>query len=813
MKTISELPISKLSVDNVDNSFVAISGIGERWSYTDRMAFTDFRQLVVRDLSTRLDEIQQAGPVSTVRFDQAIRAVQEQQQATRDHLEATLETETTKLRASIEEERWARVTADEAEAGIRLTLSAQVSSDIANTRALIIDEKIVRANAFEAEAKARLLLQADYESNKVQTNATILEEREVRASALRAEAIYRQTLEATMTTNVSRVEAAVVTERSARVTALEAEATAREQLRADFETANGSSSASIEEERRARAAGDEAEASERRKLEVTVNTNDTTTNARIDDEVRVRSDAISAEASRINTLLTSYETKDGVDIKVAAEAVNRTTAISSALGAEVTRVDTLLASFTGGGGNYVTNSELVSTDGWIAAALPANAIWGINLAGDSWHPIGENVLSTRQLTNGSGFVELRSAPFPVTPSSYIQFYVFAASHRSTTWVSVFYYNAAGTYISYAGENAITQTEGGQNPAFFTQAGQKFSQVPTDAVSARLVVRKFDTIAGQADSYAWFWRPYVGPAKKDQASWNPYVQGTGGVATKALIKVEEQARADAFGAEASRVNELLTSYETKTGVDAKVATKASVSDITTAISNERAAEASRVSTLLTSYATNSSVDTKVATKASVSDITTAISNERSAEVTRVNSLLTSYATNSSVDTKVATKASVSDITTAISNERSAEITRVNNLLTSYVSGDTLNQRFSAEISSRDYAISTAVGAEASRIDQVIASNDLPGLRASVTTASSAATTALGRTSAYWSVTADAGLGRAQLAVRADSYGNAGVDIVGDVQIKGQNGNGRTVISGSGVEVYDGNNVRRVRLGIF
>jgi carbohydrate-binding DOMON domain-containing protein len=87
-----------------------------------------------------------------------------------------------------------------------------------------------------------------------------------------------------------------------------------------------------------------------------------------------------------------------------------------------------------------------------------------------------------------------------------------------------------------------------------------------------------------------------------------------------------------------------------------------------------------------------------------------------------------------------------------------------------------------------------------------------LIARVATNESAVNNINGKTAAYWQVTADAGNQRAQLTVKADAYGGAGVDIVGDVQIKGQTGSGRTVISGSGVRVYDANGTLRVLLGL-
>jgi hypothetical protein len=90
-------------------------------------------------------------------------------------------------------------------------------------------------------------------------------------------------------------------------------------------------------------------------------------------------------------------------------------------------------------------------------------------------------------------------------------------------------------------------------------------------------------------------------------------------------------------------------------------------------------------------------------------------------------------------------------------------------------------------------------------------------ARVSTTEAAVSNLNGRTSAYWQVQAVAGNNRAQMTVRADANGGAGVDIVGDVNFSGNLNVGpdsgqRTKITNQGVFIYDGNGTRRVALGI-
>lgn len=73
-------------------------------------------------------------------------------------------------------------------------------------------------------------------------------------------------------------------------------------------------------------------------------------------------------------------------------------------------------------------------------------------------------------------------------------------------------------------------------------------------------------------------------------------------------------------------------------------------------------------------------------------------------------------------------------------------------------------------------------------------------------------------AYWQTTAVAGNNRAQVTVRADANGGAGVDIIGDVTFSGalnigaDSGGNRTKITSQNYQVFDGNGVRRVALGL-
>ena len=158
--------------------------------------------------------------------------------------------------------------------------------------------------------------------------------------------------------------------------------------------------------------------------------------------------------------------------------------------------------------------------------MPAGATFGVNHAGDNWHPTGENVLSFFQGGIGGVYCEAQSDRFAVTAGEVLQAYVFAASHRSDHWCSVFYWDANGNWAGYAGDFAgAVHDNGGRDISGYEQIGAKSFRVPPNATQAAFVVRKNDTFAGQDNSYGWFARPYVGYARDGQTEWNPFSHGS------------------------------------------------------------------------------------------------------------------------------------------------------------------------------------------------------------------------------------------------------------------------------------------------
>lgn len=291
------------------------------------------------------------------------------------------------IRASVEEERSARVAALEAESQQRTALEARLQEDIQDETtarvAAIEAESQARATADQAEATSRQALAARVDGHDAaiesvrsaassETGATaglvttlvaqaegragsalvedILGRAEGTIQALRQYGVLRQEMDVSVREGVEALASAKITlgaridenvaalqeERSARATQDEAVSRMAETL---FAQARGDAAAAIQQEAQARATALEAEAAARQQLEATVAGN----TAAIQTEAQARATADSAISSSVSTLQTTVGEHTS-SIQVVSQSVD---GIKSKHGV---RVDT---------NGYVTGYELI----------------------------------------------------------------------------------------------------------------------------------------------------------------------------------------------------------------------------------------------------------------------------------------------------------------------------------------------------------------------------------------------------------------------------------------------------------------------
>lgn len=579
-------------------------------------------------------------------FDEQDKYIQSEIKATKDGYTAL-----------VNEERWARVSADEAEAGQRLIVEANLRGEIV---ARVTEEKIARVNGFEAEATMRDAVEARLRD---EAKASAEEISRAYASADLAEASNRIALAAELRTETdTKVSAGITAERAVRVTAEEQIAQSVETLRADMQTGNG----------------------------------DTTTyiNAKIADERVVTTSAIEASATVTRGLFANYLTTDqvtgAIQSSAAAEVVARETAISTAVGAEASRVDGVIANFSTGAQNMLTNTDLdYDLNGWDTSGL-GPAVGGRNGFTDpGYWPRFTNAFVIYQSNEVQANCWFSQRINGLIGGSIIQISAYATSHRCLPAVYVDFYNAAGENV---GANSTNVPENGPAvPVDLVHMTRIYlnTAVPYGATYAVIYIGKTATFPGQVNSYAWLVRPQVSTVTSLTAKPVPYIPGNYSAAiiqANARVDSEASARTSAIGAEAQRVDTLLASYATNGALAAAIS--AEVINRDTAVASAVGAEATRTNNLVANYTSLS---------------------QRAADINRMNARddeVVNYAI-----------ARIADEAIARTNAISAESTAIRGIFASYASTGALNNAISAEVIQRDRAIASASGSLSQSITEV------------------------------------------------------------------------------------------------
>jgi len=195
------------------------------------------------------------------------------------------------------------------------------------------------------------------------------------------------------------------------------------------------------------------------------------------------------------------------------------------------------------GTNLLANTEFIG--GFVPAVLGWNpgGVSPLTLRGDDmWRPKGGQALEMFQ-SGRSGNVHNVGAntdlngPYgdyhygiPVTAGKRYEFSAKLAAHRCDYWLSIVFFDAAGTILEDFGSGFITPSLSG-GPTFAANAHGSgwthaviFRTAPAAAAFANVYWRKSDTYVGQADSYAWLTQPFFGEALASQTAPSTYSPG-------------------------------------------------------------------------------------------------------------------------------------------------------------------------------------------------------------------------------------------------------------------------------------------------
>ncbi len=172
------------------------------------------------------------------------------------------------------------------------------------------------------------------------------------------------------------------------------------------------------------------------------------------------------------------------------------------------------ATFTRTGYNYYTYKNFGWTDGrWAPTGTNAFVIEQTDEAGDPLNNYGQ----------------VLSDPVPVVVGQRYEASAYVQSHRARPRLYLIWYDAAGAQLGSSiseGPTAdVTLTENGTARDLSQWYRCKvFGVAPAGAHTARVAMRKWDTLDGGVNSYCWWLFPYLGVAGTNQTVFTPYSPG-------------------------------------------------------------------------------------------------------------------------------------------------------------------------------------------------------------------------------------------------------------------------------------------------
>jgi hypothetical protein len=190
-------------------------------------------------------------------------------------------------------------------------------------------------------------------------------------------------------------------------------------------------------------------------------------------------------------------------------------------------IESISNSYSIVGINLIPNSELAVaqapwTLGWVQNGGTDITV-ARDIAGDSWRPTGGHNVGLRRFGNAlTGAIDLRindNSRIPVVQSTRYELSGYVASHRCDASITVWFYDAAGDYITETGATPA-RSGGGTNLASWARP-YLFVTSPANARTALVGIRVYAVDAGQTDGYAWVTKMHFGEASANQTAPSPW----------------------------------------------------------------------------------------------------------------------------------------------------------------------------------------------------------------------------------------------------------------------------------------------------
>jgi hypothetical protein len=113
---------------------------------------------------------------------------------------------------------------------------------------------------------------------------------------------------------------------------------------------------------------------------------------------------------------------------------------------------------------------------------------------------------------------------PALPNEQFIASAYLANHRCRAGVFLGFFNAAGTALLYQMSSSVGPTDGNANTLSSYIRAHVKATAPANTAYVRLFIRKFNTLAGQADSWLWWAAPQLERVNSGVTTPSPYQPG-------------------------------------------------------------------------------------------------------------------------------------------------------------------------------------------------------------------------------------------------------------------------------------------------
>ena len=293
---------------------------------------------------------------------------------------------------------------------------------------------------------------------------------------------------------------------------------------------------------------------------------------------------VQSQGGSISTLQSSVTNLDGT-VSTLSQTVQSQGASISTLSQTVSTqggtLATLSTQVTAGGGNLLQNTDLsINTAGWNFNGNDG-AVGDRVPNGDSWIIQGENGLRIKQENLNTGGFSEWDQYVAVRGNTWYDVTVLAAAHRCKVSLYIQFFDGNGNGIIAPETGQVSTGNGGWYIADWRFMSVKW-QAPSNAVRARIILRKFSTNDGSNNSYAWFCRPQIAETLATTAQGLAYSPGS----SRAVIETQQTAINTINGSMASLTTRVGTAEgNITTNATAISTTNSNLASLTTTVQSQ------------------------------------------------------------------------------------------------------------------------------------------------------------------------------------------------------------------------------------